>query len=150
MLPIELELHPHRRMLRVRGIPRPKPRMTHKDRYTPSKSVQDYRFWADLVRLRWREAFKGDPWLGPITLSCIFEFPIPASWNKQKTALALSGQTAHTSPPDLDNLIKGITDALNTVAWRDDCQIVGYFEPISKVWAPPKEAGAWITVEQQL
>ena len=27
--------------------------------------------------------------------------------------------------PDLDNIIKSVLDALNGVAWRDDCQVVG-------------------------
>ena len=150
MLASEIPLAENRRMLRVLGFPRPKPRMTQKDRYQPSKSVQDYRFWGDLVRLRWRSAFPGDPWLGPISLGCIFEFPIPESWSKKEKALALAGDKHHTSPPDLDNLIKGVADALNTIAWRDDCQIVSYSEPTMKVWAPPEHASAWITVEKLL
>ncbi len=148
MLSYELPLPTNRRVLRVMGIPRPKPRQTNRDRWKPSKSVEQYRYWADLVRLSWAESFPGEPWIGPISLSCVFEFPIPDSWSKGKKNEALNGMIQHASPPDLDNLVKGVADALNHQAWVDDCQIVGYFEPIMKVWAPPEQAGVWIAVEK--
>jgi Holliday junction resolvase RusA-like endonuclease len=57
----------------------------------------------------------------------MFTFPCAASWSKRKTAAALAGVTRHTQRPDLDNLLKAITDGLNSVAYGDDaqlCQIV--------------------------
>ena len=106
-----------RQMLRVRGIPRPKPRQTRKDKFDPSKSVQDYRFWADKVRLAWTQSFKDEPWPGAIMLSAVFEFPIPGRWNKRERELALSGSLSHTSPPDLDNLFKGVVDERLSIRW---------------------------------
>lgn len=147
MLASEVPLTDRRQMLRVKGIPRPKPRQTNRDRWAPSKSVLDYRFWADLIRLRWRTVYHSPPWEGGIALSCVFEFPIPAGWTKAKRALAEAGDLSHTSPPDLDNLVKGVADALNKIAWRDDCQVMSYVEPTQKLWAPPEQEGVWITVE---
>lgn len=148
MLSCEAPLKDGRIMFRVKGLPRPKPRQTQRDRFAPSRSVQDYRFWADLIRTHWQSLGWKEPWEGGISLSCIFEFPIPDSWSQKKKKLALEGKIDHTSPPDLDNLVKGVADALNKLAWKDDCQISNYFEPMTKLWAPVSEAGVWITIER--
>lgn len=50
--------------------------------------------------------------------SMMFEMPIPKSL---KTKVA-HGQM-HTKKPDIDNLIKGVFDAANGVAWVDDNRI---------------------------
>lgn len=57
-----------------------------------------------------------------LALKIVFIMPIPASWSKKKRWDAL--EKPHISTPDLDNLIKGCTDALNKVVWLDDKQIV--------------------------
>jgi Holliday junction resolvase RusA-like endonuclease len=63
------------------------------------------------------------PLNGPLTVTITATFPIPTSWPKKKRAAALAGEVAHTSKPDIDNLIKSI-DALNQICWTDDKQIV--------------------------
>lgn len=64
----------------------------------------------------------GQPTAAALGLKMMFIMPIPPSWSKKKRWDALD--KAHTSKPDLDNLIKGCTDALNGVVWQDDKQIV--------------------------
>lgn len=61
---------------------------------------------------------------GPLRVTLAFTLPIPASWSKRDKAEALAGQTFPVGRPDLDNLVKLATDALNGVLWADDSQIV--------------------------
>lgn len=57
-----------------------------------------------------------------LTLRAIY--PIPASWSERKRQRALVGEIKPTKKPDLDNVVKAWSDALNGVIYRDDCQIV--------------------------
>jgi Holliday junction resolvase RusA-like endonuclease len=50
-------------------------------------------------------------------------FAIPASFSKQKRALALDGSLRHIVKPDGDNLLKCVGDGLNKVVWTDDCRV---------------------------
>lgn len=60
---------------------------------------------------------------GPLAVTIIAGFPIPASWSKHKRAQAAAGLIWPTVKPDADNLAK-MLDALNEVVWRDDKQAV--------------------------
>ena len=55
-----------------------------------------------------------------VAISIEFFFEIPSSWSKKKKEAA----GWHTSKPDIDNLIKGVLDGLNGVAYKDDMQVV--------------------------
>ena len=59
-----------------------------------------------------------------ICLELLAEFPIPQSWSKKKQHMALLGLIRPGKKPDLDNLCKLATDALNSVVYRDDALIV--------------------------
>jgi Holliday junction resolvase RusA-like endonuclease len=48
----------------------------------------------------------------------------PQSWGKTKKALAMAGALRPITKPDVDNLAKGIKDALKGIIWRDDSQVV--------------------------
>jgi Holliday junction resolvase RusA-like endonuclease len=48
---------------------------------------------------------------------------VPKSWSKAKRARALDGQEI-PGKPDLDNVAKGVLDAMNGVAYADDTQVV--------------------------
>jgi Holliday junction resolvase RusA-like endonuclease len=61
---------------------------------------------------------------GPVKLSMLFLFEIPASWPQWKQKLAFQGEMAPTVKPDSDNIEKAIKDALNQIVWGDDCQVV--------------------------
>lgn len=67
----------------------------------------------------------GTPCLeGALAVSIGISVAIPASWSKKKQAAALEGSINPTGKPDIDNTCKLIFDALNTILWRDDSQIV--------------------------
>lgn len=53
---------------------------------------------------------------GPIHLSVAFHLSRPRSLKR--------GDVLHVKRPDLDKLIRGATDALTGVLWRDDAQII--------------------------
>lgn len=51
-------------------------------------------------------------------------YSIPKSKSKKQREAMLNGKIRPTKKPDMDNVVKIITDALNQVAYRDDAQIV--------------------------
>lgn len=63
---------------------------------------------------------------GQIELGVKVFYPIPKSWPKYKQENAVYGLIRPTGKPDLDNLIKQITDRMNGLFFRDDSQIVEY------------------------
>ena len=69
-----------------------------------------------------RMAWKGEPITGPLAVRVVANMPIPKSWSKSKQFDARTGQLAHTTKPDADNILK-ILDALNGIVWIDDAQI---------------------------
>lgn len=105
------------------GTPTPKgrPRFTRTGHaYTPAKTkvAEQGVLAAYLVASRNRQ-----PHVGPVVVTIVAIFEPPTSWSLKKKQRALSGGIAHTSKPDLDNLVK-IIDGLNGRAWVDDSQIV--------------------------
>ncbi len=49
---------------------------------------------------------------------------IPKSFSKKRTDATKRGEIRPITKPDLDNVIKGIKDAMKSVIWRDDSQVV--------------------------
>ena len=89
--------------------------------YTP-KSTRDYE---SLIASYGIGAMKGRrPVHGPVKLELVICFPVPDSWPKWKTEMALANRILPTVKPDSDNVEKSIKDGLNGVVWHDDCQVV--------------------------
>lgn len=89
--------------------------------YTPERT----RNWERTVSLIAKRAMAGQPpSAAPIALELDFCLEIPASWPAWKRAMAMKGELAATSKPDLDNFEKGVKDALTGIAWIDDSQVV--------------------------
>ncbi|GAA3723099.1 RusA family crossover junction endodeoxyribonuclease [Salinicoccus jeotgali] len=60
----------------------------------------------------------------PITVHLTFVFTPPKSYTKKKLKAIEDGSLVYQKKPDLDNLAKGILDALNETVYKDDSQIV--------------------------
>ena len=116
-------------MFEVEGMPEPKPRMTQKDKYEPSRWVQRYWAWKKIVRLSISQATAGQFELmtGAVQVTAHFRLPIPQSWTKQKRNDANLRIVLPTGAGtgDYDNYLKGIKDAMNGVVYKDDCQVIG-------------------------
>lgn len=107
----------------VSGEPQGKgrPRMTRAGHaYTPAKT----RSREALIAYHAQQAMAGRPLVeGPVRVSIVATFAVPASWSKRKRSDALSGLLRPTKKPDFDNIAK-LVDAINGIAWLDDAQVV--------------------------
>jgi Holliday junction resolvase RusA-like endonuclease len=118
----------------AQGRPRFSTRGGYVRAYDPKKSAD----FKDYIRLSAAEQMNGNPPLdGPLSLSVRVYRPLPSAIanSKKKSALAESGIILPTTKPDLDNYVKGIKDALKSICWRDDSQIVAYKEPFGKFYS---------------
>lgn len=96
----------------------PRPRVTRYGTYNDPKYTS-YKYAIALVA----KSKKIPLSISPISLKIDFFFTTPKSWSKKKKECA----KWHTSKPDLDNLEKGIKDALNGIAYKDDSQVCYLF-----------------------
>jgi Holliday junction resolvase RusA-like endonuclease len=89
--------------------------------YTPEKTAS----YENLVKLAAHRAMNGRETIA-VAVSCniLVEVETPASWSNKKRMSALSGALLPTSKPDLDNVAKGILDAMNDIVFKDDKQVV--------------------------
>jgi Holliday junction resolvase RusA-like endonuclease len=88
--------------------------------YTPEKT----RNYSAALRIVAQDAMKGrEPFYGPVKVLVCAMFGIPASFPKKRRQMAEEGRIYPTKKPDIDNIAKHF-DALNTVVWTDDKNIV--------------------------
>ena len=89
---------------------------------TPEKTLA----YEGLVAKMAYEAMAGRPPLtGALSLTLEVGVQIPKSlMTKSKMHKVINGEIAPTKKPDLDNIVKGICDGMNQVAYADDSQIV--------------------------
>jgi len=88
---------------------------------TPEKTAN----YENLVKLAAAAAMAGShPLERPVALSLTLNMPIPASWSNKRRDLAARGLIGATVKPDLDNVCKAVTDAMNGIVYLDDKQIV--------------------------
>ena len=62
------------------------------------------------------------PAQGPVALTVEAHFEVPRSWPKARRECAAKGEPV-CARPDLDNIVKRVLDALNGIAFNDDCQV---------------------------
>lgn len=60
----------------------------------------------------------------PVSITLEFSFKLPASATKRDRELLKQGKLQNIKKPDLDNLVKLVTDAMNKIAYNDDNQVV--------------------------
>ncbi len=102
-------------------VPKARPRLGKHGVYTPAKTKAA----EELIRnIAAREYGEEEPVVTAVKLAVSFAMPVPKSWPKQKRFDAFSGEMYPLSHPDLDNMVKTVSDALNGVIYVDDSQIV--------------------------
>ena len=72
--------------------------------------------WRSQVALFASQAWKGPPTIGPVALTVTFCLRKPQATSKH--------ERYHAKRPDIDKLIRAIMDALTSVIWYDDGQVV--------------------------
>lgn len=98
-----------------------RPRVTRWGTYTPKKTVT----YESCVVNAFVQAYpEWSPLTGAVCISITAYFDIPKSYSKKAQALIKTGQAWPVKRPDSGNIEKMITDALNGIAYKDDCQIV--------------------------
>ena len=104
-----------------RGLP--KPRMTRADTWKKRPIVLKYWEYKDDINI-W--ANKNDFILGQ-QICTVFNMPMPKSWRKKKKEKMI--HAPHKQKPDIDNLLKGLMDAL----LEEDSHVHTVFS--RKIWA---------------
>lgn len=108
----------------VPGVPvaKARPRVTKTGiTFTPKKTE----LFENLVRMAFCQKYPGrEPVEETLQLTMTFTFPIPESAKRKKLPDKIKEGDYYFHRPDIDNLIKGVQDALNGVAYKDDAQVV--------------------------
>jgi Holliday junction resolvase RusA-like endonuclease len=108
----------------IGGVPvaKGRPRMTRRGHvYTPAAT----RKLEAHGRLAAQHAMDDRPPITtPVRLELVVELPVPSSWSKRRQLRAISGEIRPTSRPDIDNYVKTVLDAINTIVIADDSQVV--------------------------
>ncbi|KKO51132.1 RusA family crossover junction endodeoxyribonuclease [Paenibacillus sp. DMB20] len=97
-------------------------RMTQRSKWK-NRSAQSYLQYKSVVGYAAKKHFV-EPINGPVATEIDFYYPVPKSWSKKEKDRALKGETFPTVKPDIDNVVKGIFDSLNKIAWEDDNRVV--------------------------
>jgi len=89
--------------------------------YTPKETVH----YETFVKMLYLEKYAGvKPFEGPVAVEIVALYQIPRSANKRRKEAMRRGAIKPTVRPDVDNILKIVTDALNGVAYLDDKQII--------------------------
>lgn len=104
----------------AKGRPRFARRGAFVSAYTDSKTAS----YENLVKVKAEEAMQGKTLFdGAVWVGIALYITPPASWSQKKQRQALDGEIFPTSKPDVDNVVKGIFDAMNDIVWGDDKQV---------------------------
>lgn len=129
----------------VHGKGRPRFRNTGKfvQTYTDSKTKS----YEEKVKEAAKQAMgSAEPLETPVSVYCYIRLPVPKSYPKKRLEACLSGSERPTKKPDADNVFKSISDGMNGIVYKDDCQIVGI--NIKKVYS--SVAGVDVMVREEL
>lgn len=110
----------------VLGTPKSKgrPRFVRRGKFVQSYTPEETVSYENMVRLSYAQ-FAGIKLIGAIRAEIKAYFPIPKSVSKKKQKEMLEGKIRPiTVKCDTDNICKIILDALNTIAYDDDRQVV--------------------------
>lgn len=104
--------------------------------------------WQQTVKFEAMRAYTGDPLTSPIQLRVTFTLLRPKSHYRsgKNSHLLKDGAPAYpTSKPDATKLLRGVEDALTSITWVDDAQIVS--QHVFKVYG--LRQGAQIEIREQ-
>lgn len=105
-----------------KGRPRFAKRGNFVTTYTPKETAS----YENLVKvLAMQEMGSNQPTSSPVNVFIDIAICPPVSWSKKKRAQALNAEIYPTGKPDIDNVAKGILDAMNGVVYLDDKQAIG-------------------------
>ena len=103
---------------------------------TPTKTRDYEALVGQLAAAHWR----GEPSTGPIRLHLVVVKPRPKRMGRKADP---EGRVRCLATPDLDNVAKAISDAMNGVIYKDDGQIC---ELMATKWYTAKGEGAHVEV----
>ena len=111
--------------IELAGVPvaKGRPRFVRKTgmAFTPAHTRQ----YESHLRLAAQQAMDGLPMLqGALLMRVRVTLPVPASFSKRRREAALAGLEWPAKRPDWDNYGKAASDAMNTIVFNDDSQIV--------------------------
>lgn len=128
--------------LKMKPIAKARPRLGKYGTYTPKTTV-DYE---KAVQLAYQNKFKKEkPFEKPVQMEINFYFQVPKSYTKKQRLQFEEGDKPHTKKPDLDNLVKAVTDALNGFAYKDDSQI---YSMVIQKWETLEESNIEIKIQE--
>ncbi len=106
-------------LIKIDGLPIPykAPYVSRRGAFNLRYKELEYYKWH--IRSQWHQEIVGKE----LEVEYIYHMPIPKATSKIKTDQMLVGGIKHTKTPDLDNLDKFISDALQGVAIENDSQI---------------------------
>lgn len=102
--------------LDITPVATPRPRVTKFATYYPPKYTHYKKALKLLIRCSRKKHLEG-----AVALKVCFFMPIPKSTPKKKCK-ALENQP-HLKKPDIDNVLKGLLDAMNNELFDDDSQV---------------------------
>ena len=108
--------------------------------YTPEKT----KAYEAKVAAAWKKK-QGPMFTGPVRVRIAAHYAIPKSATKAKQEAMLKGKIRPTKRPDIDNVIKCLTDGANGVAYKDDAQIV----TIAATRYYAREPGVWMEIQEE-
>lgn len=88
--------------------------------YDPAKS-KDFKKYVKLVASQHRPE---SLITGPVAMKVKIYKPSLKNFSKKKVLAAEKGDLRPLTKPDVDNYVKGVKDALKSVIWKDDSQVV--------------------------
>ena len=111
--------------------------------------AHDIHRWKQAIQAAWRD-HELERFDGPVWVRLYFRFERPklhhVTTDRQRPVKPKYRDAEHVSKPDVDNLAKGVLDALNGYAFKDDCQVTRL--DISKDWATSCLPGVIIHIEE--
>lgn len=126
------------------GEPRGKerPRVANGHAYTPQKT-KDYEH--DMQTAWMSIGCKRNVYHGYVQMKVVAFFRIPKSAKKADRARMLEGDIRPTRRPDVDNILKIVSDSLQGYAYEDDKQINAMM--IEKLYSDEPRVEVWLTDE---